>query len=73
MIIAERTDVKTSETGIEYNTPSSPKKSGSRSANPTPNTISRTMESMVDAAALPIACKKIKVALLMHAGIIMQR
>ena len=40
---------------------------------PTPNTTSRNMESMVDVNALPTACKKMKHALLTHAKIIMQR
>ena len=57
-------NVKKSETGMEYSTPSKPKKTGSSSAKPTPNTISRTMDSAVDAAALPIAWRKIKQALL---------
>ena len=51
----ETAAVKRSETGMEYNTPSKPKNSGSKSAKPTPNTISRTMESMVEETAFPIA------------------
>ena len=43
------------------------------SAKPTPNTISRTIESMIDANALPIACKKMNAALFTHAKIIMHR
>lgn len=58
MITTERTAVRISETGMEYSTPSSPKKSGSRSAKPTPNTISRTMERRVEAAALPHGLQK---------------
>ena len=58
---------------MEYRTPSSPKKTGSNSAKPTPKTISRTMDSAVDAAALPIACRKIKQALFTHAKITMHR
>ena len=65
--------VKISETGMEYRTPSRPKKTGRSNAKPTPNTTSRNMESMVDANALPTACKKMKHALLTHAKIIMQR
>lgn len=42
--------VSTSDTGMEYSTPESPKNRGSSRAKPTPNTISRTMESSVDAA-----------------------
>ena len=49
--------VKTSDTGIEYSTPSRPKKIGSSKANPTPNTTSRTMESTVDSSALPRDCR----------------
>ena len=45
------------ETGIEYSTPSSPKNCGSSSAKPTPNTTSRTIDSIVAAAALPSACR----------------
>ena len=51
----------------ENKTPSSPQNRGSKTANPTPNTTSRSMESAVDAAAFPIACKKIKHALLIQA------
>ena len=47
--------VRISDSGIEYKTPSRPKKSGSKSAKPTPKTISRTMDSSVDSAAFPIA------------------
>ena len=56
--MAEMTAVRISDTGMEYSTPSSPKKIGRSSAKPTPKTISRTIESMVEAAAFPIACKK---------------
>ena len=66
-------NVKISESGMEYNTPSSPKKRGSKSAKPTPNTISRIMESAVDSAALPIACRKIKEALFTQAKTTMHR
>lgn len=65
--------VSTSETGMEYSTPSSPNKRGSKSAKPTPNTISLTMESMVDSTAFPIACKKMNVALFTQASTIMHR
>lgn len=69
----DMTAVKISETGIEYRTPSSPKNTGSMRAKPTPKIISLTMESMVEAMAFPIACKKINAALLMQAKIIMHR
>ena len=42
---------------MEYNTPSSPKNSGNSSAKPTPNTTSRTMESIVEENALPSDCR----------------
>ena len=71
--IAESIAVSKSETGIEYNTPSSPKNRGNIIAKPTPNTISRTIESKVDERALPIACKNINAVLLMQAKIIIQR
>ena len=48
-------NVRMSDSGIEYKTPSSPKKRGSSRANPTPNTISRTIDKTVDSAAFPIA------------------
>ncbi len=63
--MAESTAVSTSLTGMEYSTPFSTKNRGSTSAKPTPNTISRTMESIVEATALPIAWRKMKAALLM--------
>lgn len=72
-MIAEIIAVKISDTGIEYKTPSSLKKIGKRRAKPTLNTISRTIEGIVEATALPIACKKINVALLTQANIIIQR
>lgn len=62
-----------SDTGIEYSTPSRPKTIGRASAKPTPNTISRIMERAVDAAAFPIACRNINVALFTHAGISMHK
>ena len=65
--------VHTSDTGIDHSAPSSQRDTGSSSANKTPNTTSRSMDSIVDAAALPIACKKMKVALFTHAGISMHR
>ena len=65
--------VKASDTGIEYKTPSRAKNLGKTNAKATPNTMSRTIESSVDSIAFPIACIKIKVALLIHAKIIMQR
>ena len=58
---------------MEYSTPSSPNQTGSSSAKPTPNTTSRIMDSTVDSTALPMACKKMKQALLMQAKIIMHR
>ena len=53
MMIAAIMNVSTSETGMEYRTPSNPKKIGSRRAKPTPKTISRIREIKVDARALP--------------------
>ena len=58
---------------MEYKTPSSPQNMGSKTANPTPNATSRSIESAVDAAAFPMACKKMKHALLMQAIIIIHR
>ena len=72
-MVSEITAVSISETGMEYRTPSSPKNTGSKRAKPTPNIISLTIESIVDAIAFPIACRKIKAALLMQAKIIRQR
>mgnify|MGYP002593831164 FL=1 len=43
---------------MEYRTPLRAKNLGSNIAKPTPKTTSRIMESAVDSAALPIACKK---------------
>lgn len=65
--------VRISDIGIEYSTPSRPKKTGKVSAKPTPKIISHTIESIVDANAFPIACRKMKVALLTQARIIIQR
>ena len=48
-------NVRMSDSGIEYKTPSRPKKTGRSNAKPTPKTISRTMESTVDSTAFPIA------------------
>ena len=53
MMIAAIMNVSTSETGMEYRTPSNPKKIGSRRAKPTPKTISRIREIKVDASAFP--------------------
>ena len=58
---------------MEYSTPSSPKNTGSRRAKPTPNTISRTMESKVEAAAFPRDCRKMKVPLFTQAKIVRHR
>ena len=58
---------------MEYRTPLSAKNLGSKIAKPTPKTTSRIIESAVDSAALPIACKKMKQALLTHASGSMQR
>ena len=55
MTDAERINVRISDTGIEYRTPSRPKKAGRMMASPTPNTISLTTDSIVESAALPIA------------------
>lgn len=66
-------NVSISDSGIEYKTPSRPKKTGSKTANPTPNTISRIIESTVEDTALPIACKKMKQALFTHANTIIHR
>ena len=73
MMIAEMTKVRISDTGMEYNTPSKPKNTGSSRAKPTPNTTSRNMDSSVEASALPTACRKMKHALLTQARIIMHR
>lgn len=59
IINAATINVSMSETGMEQSTPLSPKYIGSNIANPTPKTISRIIDSVVDAAALPIACRKI--------------
>ena len=71
MSITATRNVSASDRGMEYSTPSSPKKNGSSSANPTPKTISRIMERIVEAAALPMACKKMKHALFTQAKTIM--
>ena len=68
MMIADMHAVSKSDAGMEYKTPSRPKNTGSSSAKPTPNTISRTIESIVDSAALPMACMKMKVALFTQAS-----
>ena len=73
MTTADNAAVRISEQGMEYRTPSRPKNRGSSSAKPTPNRISRTMDRAVDAAALPMACRKMKDALLTQAKTIMQR
>lgn len=65
--------VKRSDIGIEYRTPSNPKKSGSNNAKPTPNTTSRIIERSVEATAFPIACRKIKQDLLIQARTIMHK
>lgn len=62
-----------SETGMEYKIPSKPKKIGRSSAKPTPNTTSRIIDNAVDAAALPMACRKMKQALFTQAKIIMHK
>lgn len=46
-------NVRISDMGIEYSTPTSPKKTGRISAKPTPNMISLIIESAVDSTALP--------------------
>lgn len=51
------TKVSASETGIEYRTPSSPKRIGSRRAKPTPNTTSLIIEMTVEASAFPRDCR----------------
>ena len=66
-------NVSISDNGMEYSTPSSPNLIGNRIAKPTPNTISLTMDRIVDSRAFPIACRKIKQALFTQAKIIMQR
>ena len=60
IITAEITNVSTSDTGMENSTPSNPKISGSVRAKPTPKTTSRNIDSMVEANALPRACRKMK-------------
>ena len=66
-------NVSISDNGMEYSMPSSPNLIGNRIAKPTPNTISLTMDRIVDSRAFPIACRKIKQALFTQAKIIMQR
>ncbi len=73
IITAEMIKVRISETGMEYSTPSRPKKIGRNNAKPTSNTTSRNMEIVVDANVLSTACKKMMHALLIHAKIVMQR
>ena len=58
---------------MEYSTPSRPKNRGSSRAKPTPKTTSRNMDSMVEASALPRACRKMKQALFTQASTIMHR
>lgn len=53
MAIAEIKKVRASDTGMDQSTPSRPRNRGSSRANPTPNTISRTMDSTVDSRASP--------------------
>ena len=53
MMIPLMMAVRRSDTGMEYSTPSSPKKTGSKNANPTPKTISRIIDSRVEDTALP--------------------
>lgn len=50
-------NVRISESGIEYKTPSRPKKSGKSKANPIPKTTSRPIDSSVDNSAFPNDCK----------------
>ena len=73
MMTAEMRKVRTSDTGMEYSTPSRPKNSGRTRAKPTPKTTSRNMESIVEANALPRAYRNMKQALLTQAKTIMQR
>ena len=73
IIKAATINVSISDIGMEYSTPSSPKNTGNINANPTPKTISLTMDSAVEATAFPIACKKINVALFTQAKIIMHK
>lgn len=54
---ADIKNVRISDTGIEYKTPSNPKKIGRIIANPTPNTISLTIDKNVDASAFPSDCR----------------
>ena len=65
--------VSASDTGMEYSTPSNPKNWGSSSAKPTPKRISRIMDRAVEAAALPMAWRKMKAALFTQAKITMHR
>ena len=65
--------VSRSDTGMEYSTPSSPNHSGSTRAKPTPKITSRIMDRAVEAAALPLAWRKMKQALFTQAKIIMHR
>ena len=73
MMSRETTSVSTSDTGMEYSTPSRPNQMGSSRAKPTPNRISRIMDSAVDYTALPMACRKMKAALLTQANTTMHR
>lgn len=73
MTAAEIKAVRASENGIDHRTPSRPKKAGSRRAKPTPKSISRDIDRAVEAAALPMACRKIKAALLTQAKTTAQR
>ena len=56
-----------SEMGIDSNTPFNPKNFGKIRANPTPNITSRMVDSMVEATAFPMDCRKIKHDLLIQA------
>ena len=51
--IAAITNVRISDSGMEYSTPSRPNHTGRSNAKPTPNTISLTRLIAVDAKALP--------------------
>ena len=70
---AESRAVRASERGIDQRTPSRPRKRGRSRAKPTPKTISRTIESIVDEAALPIAWRKMNAALFTQAKTTVQR
>lgn len=65
--------VRISATGKDQSSPSNPMNIGMSMGRNTPSITSREREIRVDYTALPSACKKMNVPLLIVAGIIMQR